>query len=111
MDRERLYRKADERFDAMMREGLLEEVRQLRDLGFGRDSYVANAYGYAELLAYLDGSLGLEQAVRQAKAKTRAYIRRQLTWCRSLPSARWFESTGTEEVADRLAPFVIGPAG
>lgn len=111
MDRDRLYRHADERFDQMMRRGLIEEVRHLRELGFGRQSYVANAYGYAELLDYLDGRLDLDRAVELAKAKTRAYIRRQLTWCRSLPGARWVRFTDPEETTRLVQPMVTAVFG
>ena len=111
MEREALRRKLDERFDAMMRAGLLDEVERLKDSGFGRDTYVANAYGYAELLRHLDGELTLEQAVAEAKAKTRAYAKRQETWFRSLKGARWFESTdvtGTARLVEPLLRETIG---
>jgi tRNA dimethylallyltransferase len=106
MPRDLLYQRIDARFDAMMRDGLLEEVRRLRAAGFDRDTYVANAYGYAELLAYLDGELTLMHAVARAKAKTRAYARRQLTWFRGLKQAHWFEHVDAKETADRLEPLL-----
>ena len=99
MEREALRRKIDERFDAMMRAGLLDEVKRLKDTGLGRDAYVANAYGYAELLRHLDGELMLEQAVAEAKAKTRAYAKRQETWFRSLKGAHW---CACKDVADAV---------
>jgi len=105
-ERGELARRIDERFDRMMKSGLLDEVRMLREHGFGRESYVANAYGYAELLAHLEGATTLAAAVAEAKAKSRAYARRQLTWCRKLEGARWFENAGTGETADRLAPLL-----
>ncbi len=104
--RAELNRRIDRRFDEMMQAGLLDEVRRLREAGFGRDTYVANAYGYAELLSYLDGQLTLEQAVALAKAKTRAYARRQLTWFRGLEQAHWVEMTDVKETADRLEPLL-----
>jgi tRNA dimethylallyltransferase len=99
MERELLRRKIDARFDSMMRSGLLDEVRRLREAGFGRDTYVANAYGYAELLRHFDGELTLEEAVAEAKAKTRAYAKRQLTWFRSLKEAHWLEC---RDIADSV---------
>ena len=106
MKREVLCRRLDIRFNAMMRAGLLDEVKRLKDTGFGRDTYVANAYGYAELLRHLDGELTLEQAVAEAKAKTRAYAKRQVTWFRSLKDAQWFECTDTAE-AVRLVELLL----
>ncbi|MEO0081303.1 MAG: tRNA (adenosine(37)-N6)-dimethylallyltransferase MiaA [candidate division WOR-3 bacterium] len=102
IERSLLYKRLDERFEAMMKAGFLDEVRRLREAGFGRDTYVANAYGYAELLAHLDGELTIAEAVNQAKAKTRAYARRQLTWCRSLPGAVWIEHTSVSATVDRV---------
>jgi len=97
MERELLRRRIDARFDAMMSAGLLDEVRRLKKSGFGRDSYVASAYGYAELLGHLEGQLTINRAVAEAKAKTRAYAKRQMTWFRSLKDAKWLEC---EDVAD-----------
>jgi tRNA dimethylallyltransferase len=106
MERELLRRGLDARFDAMMQAGLLDEVRRLKESGFGRDTYVANAYGYAELLRHLDGELTLELAVAEAKAKTRAYAKRQLTWFRSLKDARWLECTDVTEAIGKVEPLL-----
>jgi tRNA dimethylallyltransferase len=106
MKREALRLRIDERFDAMMRAGLLDEVKRLKETGFGRDTYVANAYGYAELLRHLDGELTLEQAVAEAKAKTRAYAKRQLTWFRSLRDAHWLECPDVAEAARLVDPLL-----
>jgi tRNA dimethylallyltransferase len=107
MERELLRLRLETRFDAMMRAGLLDEVRQLKESGFGRDTYVANAYGYAELLRHLDGELTLDRAVAEVKAKTQAYAKRQLTWFRSLKEAHWF---GCKDVGDavRLVEPLLG---
>ena len=112
MARETLRQALDARFDAMMRAGLLDEVKRLKDTGFGRDTYVANAYGYAELLRHLDGELTLEQAVAEAKAKTRAYAKRQVTWFRSLKDAHWFECADVAEAVRLVEPLLretLGP--
>ncbi len=106
MEREVLRRRLDARFDAMMDAGLLDEVRRLKESGFGRDTYVANAYGYAELLRHLDGELTLEQAVAEAKAKTRAYAKRQLTWFRSLKGAHWIECKDLADAVLGVEPLL-----
>jgi len=106
MNRELLHRRLDARFDAMMEAGLLNEVKRLKEAGLGRDTYAANAYGYAELLRYLDGELTLEQAVAEAKAKTRAYAKRQLTWFRTLKDAHRFECRDVAEAVRRVEPLL-----
>jgi tRNA dimethylallyltransferase len=74
-----LYRRIDERVDEMMERGLLEEVRRLQ---LPRDSTAAQAIGYKELNAYLDGCITLDEAVDKIKVSTRNYAKRQLTWFR-----------------------------
>ena len=106
MERELLRRRLDSRFDAMMGAGLLDEVRSLRESGFGRETYVANAYGYAELLRHLDGELTLERAVAEAKAKTRAYAKRQVTWFRSLKDAHWVECKDVADAVRQVEPLL-----
>jgi tRNA dimethylallyltransferase len=111
MERELLCRRLDARFDAMMQAGLLDEVRRLKESGFGKDTYVANAYGYAELLRHLDGELTLAQAVAEAKAKTRAYAKRQMTWFRSLKEAHWLECrdmAGAMRLVEPMLGQVLG---
>lgn len=107
IERKRLYARIEERFEQMLAAGLLDEVRRLKQMGLEAGSYVTNAYGYAELLAYLEGKITLEEAVREAKRKTRAYARRQLIWFRKLKDARWLEFSSAEEVARRLEPLLL----
>ncbi|MBR6247012.1 MAG: tRNA (adenosine(37)-N6)-dimethylallyltransferase MiaA, partial [Bacteroidales bacterium] len=66
--------------------GLLEEVRSLLPY---RHCTALQTVGYKELFAYLDGLIPLDEAVHQIKSNTRRYARKQLTWWRRDPSARW----------------------
>lgn len=84
-----LYRRIDERVDQMMEAGLLDEVKRLRDMGYTRDLVSMQGLGYKELLAYLDGELSLEEAVRIIKRDTRHFAKRQLTWFRREPEVIW----------------------
>ena len=84
--REELYSRIDARVDQMMEKGLLEEVRSLLPY---RHCTALQTVGYKELFAYLDGLIPLDEAVHQIKANTRRYARKQLTWWRRDPSARW----------------------
>jgi tRNA dimethylallyltransferase len=80
--RERLYARADSRFDAMMAGGLLAEVGSLLDAGYSRDLPSMSGLGYAELAAHLLDGEPLEAAVQRARFNTHNFIRRQLTWFR-----------------------------
>jgi len=71
------------RFDAMLRAGLVEEVRALYARGDLRAQHPAlRAVGYRQLWRYLDGHGSLDQAVQQAIVATAQLAKRQLTWLR-----------------------------
>ncbi len=95
IEREELFRRIEERVDSMMEDGLLEEVRKLREF---RGANALNTVGYKELFAYLDGEVSLGQAVENIKTNTRRYARRQLTWFRRDDGFRWFSPEQFDEV-------------
>ena len=81
-DRDKLYRGIEKRVDAMMEQGLVDEVKQLADSGCTRDMVSMQGLGYKEILDYLDGRITLEEAVYLIKRDTRHFAKRQLTWFR-----------------------------
>ncbi len=78
--REAVFARADQRFDAMMASGALEEVAALGALGLDSALPAMRALGVPQLLRYQRGEMGREAAVGEAKAETRRYIKRQMTW-------------------------------
>jgi tRNA dimethylallyltransferase len=105
-ERSTLYRWVEERVDRMMEQGLLDEVKALRDRGYGRELPSMKALGYRELMAHLDGETGLEEAVRLIKRNTRRYAKRQVTWFKAEEGVRWLEYETKEELpelAERIA--------
>jgi tRNA dimethylallyltransferase len=101
-----LHQRIEARFHAMMAGGFLEEVRALRARG-DLDAHTPSmrAVGYRQLWAHLDGAYGLEEGVRRAIVATRRLAKRQLTWLRALPGARWVEPTDSSAV-DLIAGLV-----
>ncbi len=92
------HRRIEQRFDAMLEAGLLEEVRRIRDgAGFSRSASMG--LGYHQLLAHLDGRLSLAEARERAVTATRRLVRRQTTWLRSFPDLRWVEAREDEDAA------------
>ena len=75
-----LQARADSRLDRMIEEGALEEADRLQRLGLAPDLPAMRALGVAPLVAHLNGEMGMQDAVTAAKAETRQYIKRQLTW-------------------------------
>ena len=80
VDRQTLYGRADARFDQMLEQGALNEVRALPPLEPAAP--LMKAIGVPELLAHLKGELTLIEARAKAQIATRQYIKRQLTWWR-----------------------------
>jgi len=70
------------RFDAMLRQGVLEEVRALLSLGLDPALPAMRAHGVPELSAYLRGRLTLEEAGQRTALVTGQYTKRQATWFR-----------------------------
>ena len=68
------------RFDAMLAAGALDEVRALVALDLSDEQPVMRALGVAALTAHLAGTMSLEAAAEAAKAETRQYAKRQMTW-------------------------------
>jgi len=100
--REELYRRVDQRIEAMLAAGLVEEVSTLLKQGYSPELPTLSAIGYREIVAYLRGQMSLDEAVTSMKRLTRRYVRQQANWFReSDPSMRWFEAGPqmTEQVA------------
>lgn len=89
--REILYERIDRRVDQMMEEGLLEEVKSLRERGCHRGMVSMQGLGYKEILAYLEGEYPLEEAVRILKRDTSHFAKRQLTWFRREQDVIWVD--------------------
>ncbi|WP_454012636.1 tRNA (adenosine(37)-N6)-dimethylallyltransferase MiaA [Aquamicrobium terrae] len=88
-ERAALVRRIDARFDAMMRDGALEEVRELGALGLDPALPAMKAIGVPELGAALAGELAMDEALARAKIATRQYAKRQATWFRHQLGPEW----------------------
>ena len=78
--RPELYQRIDARIQMMIDAGLVEEVRALLKRGYSPDLPSLSAIGYREMIAYLQGKISLEEAVRQIQRATRIFVRRQANW-------------------------------
>jgi tRNA dimethylallyltransferase len=109
-DRAVLFERIEQRFDDMMRGGLLEEVRGLHGRGdLNAELPAMRLIGYRQLWNHLDGGCSPEAAVHKAVAATRQLARRQLTWLRAEPGADWFDSLDPatpERIARRVAEWL-----
>lgn len=90
MDRAKLYERINLRVDIMLENGLVAEVEKLLQQGYNKGMQSLKAIGYKEIIAYLEGELSYDQAVKLLKKNTRHFAKRQLTWFRRDPNIQWF---------------------
>lgn len=104
-ERQELYRRIEARVDAMLKKGLVGEVRELLRRGLRRNSTAMQALGYKEIAAYVTGELSLEEAVCLLKRNTRRFAKRQFTWFRRDSRIRWLDAgnySGPEGLAEEI---------
>jgi tRNA dimethylallyltransferase len=85
LPRAELYARIDARVRHMVAAGLVEEVRALRQLARPLSREAAQALGYKEMFAHLDGQATLEETIVRIQTRSRNFAKRQLTWFRHLP--------------------------
>jgi tRNA dimethylallyltransferase len=110
MEREKLYRRINERVDHMIAQGLVDEVKALYERGI-RDCQSIQAIGYKELYAHFDGFLSLEEAIEQLKQNSRRYAKRQLTWFRNQMPVQWFDMSEEGKFDERVNEILSYIAG
>lgn len=109
MARERLYERIDQRVDAMLAAGWLDEVQGLLARGVHPRKGPLTAIGYRELVAYLRGLATLPEAAAWAKRNTRRYAKRQLTWFRAEPDLHWVSTdAGTAPAVADIVRLAAG---
>lgn len=99
LPREILYERINQRVDAMMQQGLLDEVERN---ACNRALNALNTVGYKELFNYLDGTWTLDEAVERIKGNTRRYARKQLTWFKKDETMRWFSPNDEKEIINYI---------
>lgn len=90
-ERKRLYGRIDKRVDIMVENGLVEEVKKLKNMGYTSDMVSMKGIGYKEILNSLDGAYDIDEAVEKVKQESRRFAKRQLTWFRREKETIWLE--------------------
>ena len=106
IERQELYRRIDRRVDRMLAEGLLDEVRGLLRRGYAATLKSMQSIGYRHMVAYLEGRLDWDEAVRTLKRDTRRYAKRQLTWFRADPAVRWHRPDQVPPIVKAVRSFL-----
>ncbi len=106
--REHLYRAADQRFDAMIEAGALDEVEALVARRLDPALPVMKSLGVKPLAAYLAGQISRQQAIELGKRDTRRYAKRQFTWLKTqLPSDAPNATVFNEQFSESFCPKIF----
>lgn len=96
MKREKLYERINQRVDLMLEQGLVEEVKNLRDK-YQEFPTAMQGLGYKEVVEYLKKECTYGEMVEKLKQETRRYAKRQLTWFRKNKQTKWLDANEKEE--------------
>jgi tRNA dimethylallyltransferase len=105
-ERNILYEKINQRVDMMIENGLIDEVKNILNLGYDKNLNSFNTVGYKEIIQYQDGIISLEKAIELIKRNTRHYAKRQMTWFRKDKRIYWFDVLDLNEL-DGIAEKII----
>ncbi len=106
-ERDRLYRRINQRVDIMMEQGLVDEVQKLKNMGYHKKMVSMQGLGYKEILEYLEGECSLEEAVYRIKRDTRHFAKRQLTWFRREREVIWVNKQEFEYDNDKILTYMM----
>ena len=106
-DREVLYDRINKRVDKMFDEGLVDEVKSLKDTGLNESNQSMQGIGYKEVLEYLNGNLSLDETKDLIKKNTRHFAKRQLTWFRREKVVEMIDYRDFDRDTDKVLEFML----
>ena len=106
LPREVLEARIDDRLDAQLAAGFVDEVRALASAPEPLSRTASQALGYRELLSHLDGRCALDDALAETARRTRAFARRQRAWFRRDPRITWMGADDANPLA--VLPVLLG---
>lgn len=102
-----LYERIDARVDEMLKNGLVEEVKNLQRMGCHREMVSMQGLGYKEILSWLGGDYPYEEAIRILKRDTRHFAKRQLTWFRREGEVTWVDKDKFDYNDSRVLDYML----
>lgn len=107
MDREKLYDRINLRVDIMLENGLIDEVRSLKNMGYSGELVSMQGIGYKEIRQYIDDRCTYEEAVETLKKNTRNFAKRQLTWFRRESDVTWLNHETFGYDKEKILEFML----
>ena len=106
-ERQDIYSQVNVRFDWMIKNGVMDEVRDVLHLQLDKNLPLMKAVGLPELLSVFNGETDLESAKNDAKKATRRLAKRQLTWFRNQLEADLIINTQySKRIRDKIFSFI-----
>lgn len=105
-ERAHLYDRINRRVDIMLANGLLEEVKALKEKGYADDLVSMQGVGYKEIVEHLNGRISLEESVELIKKNTRHFAKRQLTWFRKEEEVIWVDKQKYAYDDDKILEYM-----
>lgn len=102
-----LYNRIDNRVNKMIKQGLVEEVKTLKNMGYTREMVSMQGLGYKEILDYLNGEISLDEAIYTIKRDTRHFAKRQLTWFRRERDVRWLAPEDFGDDREKIVKAIL----
>ena len=106
MDRALLYERINERVDAMMGAGFVDEVKRLLEAGYTDDLKSMQSIGYRHIVDYLESRFSLEECIHTLKRDHRRYAKRQLTWFGADNEIIWKEPGQVDQIKVLIEKFL-----
>jgi len=93
IEREKLYERINKRVDLMVKDGLIEEAKEVLDMLSLKGHLTSfQAIGYKEFVPYFNGEITLEEALDTIKQESRRYAKRQITWFKRTNGLEWIDA-------------------
>ena len=106
MPREQLYTRIDQRVDAMLAQGLKQEVAALLDRGYSAQLKSMQALGYRHMIDHLQDGVEWAQTVSSIKRDHRRYAKRQMTWFGAVEGLRWLAPSQIDQAVEWIEDFM-----
>jgi len=111
-NRENLYQRINLRIDKMIKDGFIEEVKMLREMGYNENLNSMQGLGYKQINKYLNGIYTKEETINLIKIETRHYAKRQMTWFKNkLEDIEWIDLDKDEhkdnEAVSKITTIIV----
>ena len=102
LERELLYERIENRVDKMIQNGLIDEVRSLRKMGFGEELNSMNSPGYKEVHGFIERKIDYDEMIESIKRNTRRFAKRQITWFKKEKGVKWFQPDDLDAIIEYI---------